>query len=96
MKRFLLVSILLVLLSIPTRSMARTNVFLSFGIGIPAPVFIAPAPVFVAPPPVIVAPSYPVIVQPAPVIITPYGYVIKHKIKHHKIKFEEFEDDDDD
>jgi len=94
MKRFLLVSILLVLLSIPTRSMARTNVFLSFGTGIPALVFIAPAPVFVAPP-VAVVPS-PVIVQPAPVIITPYGYVIKHKIKHHKIKFEEFEDDDDD
>ena len=87
MKRFLLVSILLVLLSIPTRSMARTNVFLSFGTGIPAPVFVAR--------PVAVVPS-PVIVQPAPVIITPYGYVIKHKIKHHKIKFEEFEDDDDD
>lgn len=95
MKRFLLVSILLVLLSIPTRSMARTNVFLSFGIGIPAPVFIAPAPVFVATP-VALVPS-PVIVQPAPVIFTPYGYMIKHKIKHHKIKFvDEFEDDDDD
>lgn len=98
MKRFLLVSILLVLLSIPTRSMARTNVFFSFGIGIFAPVFIAPSPVFVAPPPVVLVPS-PVIAQPAHLIITPYGHVIKvkHKIKHHKIKFmDEFEDDDDD
>ncbi|HZX13006.1 MAG TPA: virulence factor [Thermodesulfobacteriota bacterium] len=95
MKKFSLVVILIVVFIIPTTSMARTNVFLSFGIGIPAPVFIAPNPVFVTPP-VVVAPYYPVIVQPAPVIITPYGYVIKHKIKHHKIKFEEFEDDDDD
>jgi hypothetical protein len=44
-----------------------------------------------------VVPSYPVIIQPAPVIITPYGHVVKHKVKHDKIKFvDEFEDEDDD
>ena len=94
MKKFFIVVILIVVVLLPTTLMARTNIFPSFGIGIPAPVFIAPTPVFVAPP-VVVAPYYPVIVQPAPVIITPYGQVIKHKVSY-KYKPYEYEGDDDD
>ncbi|MCI0454457.1 MAG: hypothetical protein L0Y68_05630 [Candidatus Dadabacteria bacterium] len=90
MKKLLISLIILALVLIPIASMARTNVFLSFGVGIPAPVYVAPAPVFVAPQPVIVAPN-PVYVQPAPVIISPYGQVIKYKYKPY-----EYDDDDDD
>lgn len=100
MNKLFLVAILLLVLLVPATSMARTDVFLNFGIGIPAPVFVAPAPVVVAlPPPVFVAPApvvvYPptVVVQPAPVIVGPPGwYVGKHRgwYKHHK----HFEEDD--
>lgn len=90
MKRLLVLAFLLTLVLIPATSIARTNVFLSFGVGIPAPVYVAPAPVFVAPQPVVVAPN-PVYVQPAPVIISPYGHVIKYKYWPY-----EYDDDDDD
>lgn len=92
MKKLFVSAIVLLVLLVPRVSMARTDVFLNFGIGIPAPVFVAPAPVVVAPPPpVFVAPAivYPptVVVQPAPVIIgSPGWYVGKHHgwYKHHK------------
>jgi hypothetical protein len=93
MKKFLLIGFFLTLFLIPASSMARTNVFLSFGLGIPAPLFVAPAPVYIAPPPYIV--QQPVIVQPAPVIISPYGPFFKHRIKHHEIEFEDYDDYDD-
>jgi hypothetical protein len=93
MKKFLLIGSFLTLFLIPASSMARTNVFLSFGLGIPAPLFVAPAPVYIAPSPYIV--QQPVIVQPAPVIITPYGPFFKHRIKHHEIEFEDYDDYDD-
>ena len=96
MKKLFLVAILLTVFLVPTISMARTDIFLNFGIGIPAPVFIAPfvvaPPVVVAPVPVVISPPA-VVVQPAPVIIGPPGwYVGKHRgwYKHHRhIKFEE-------
>ena len=78
MKKLFLASILFLVLLIPASSMARTDVSLNFGIGIPAPVFIAPSPVVVAPPP-------PVFVQPAPVIV---GHPVWHK-HHRHIRFEE-------
>lgn len=98
MKKLFVATILLSILLLPSVSIARTDVFLNFGIGIPAPVFVAPAPVVVAPPPpVFVAPT-PVIVSPpsvvvqhAPVIVGPPGwYIGKHRgwYKHHK-HFEE-------
>jgi hypothetical protein len=87
MKKLFLVAILLLVFLVPPTSMARTDVFLNFGIGIPAPVFVAPAPVVVvAPPPVIVAPPA-VVIRSAPVIIDPPGwYIGKHRgwYKHHK------------
>jgi hypothetical protein len=93
MKKLFLASILFLVLLVPASSMARTDVFLNFGVGVPAPVFIAPAPVVVAPPPpvfvapapIIVAPPPFVVVQPAPVIVGPPGW---HK-HHRHIKFEE-------
>lgn len=93
MKRLFVASILFLVLLAPASSMARTDVSLNFGIGIPAPVFIAPSPVVVAPPPpvvvapapVIVAPPPPVVVQPAPVIV---GHHVWHK-HHRHIRFEE-------
>jgi len=93
MKKFLLIVFMLALFLIPTSSMARTNFFLSFSVGIPAPIYIAPSPVFVAPPPYFV--PQPLIVQPAPVIIIPYGPYFKHKIKRHEIDFEDYYDYDD-
>jgi hypothetical protein len=92
MKKFLLIVFLLAPFLIPTSSIARTNVFLNFGLGIPAPVYLAPSPVYVAPPPYFV--PQPVIVQPAPVIITPYWPYYKHR-KHHEIDFEDYYDSDD-
>lgn len=97
MKKLLLISVLVVVLSVPATSMARTNVFFNFGIGVPAPVFIAPSPFVVAPAPVFVVPVHPFIVrpvrviEPAPVIIVPRGYVI-----HDQRHFREFEEDEDD
>ncbi|MGB7291962.1 MAG: hypothetical protein WBD99_07310 [Thermodesulfobacteriota bacterium] len=70
MKKLLISLIILGVVLIPATTMARTDVFFNFGIGIPAPVYVAPAPVFVAPQPVVVAPSL-IYVPPAPVIIPP-------------------------
>ncbi|MGB7291545.1 MAG: hypothetical protein WBD99_05190 [Thermodesulfobacteriota bacterium] len=93
MKKFLLIVFLLALFLIPTSSIARTNVFLNFGLGIPAPVYLAPSPVYIAPPPYFV--PQPVIVQPAPVIISPYGPHFKHRIKHHELDFDDYYEYDD-
>ncbi|GIW48152.1 MAG: hypothetical protein KatS3mg078_2029 [Deltaproteobacteria bacterium] len=100
MKEALLTAFLSLLFAffISTDSMAKTDVFFSFGVGFPAPVFVAPAPVFVVPPTVITLPP-PVIVQPAPIFPcppgwyhgNPYGW---HRGKHkgwykHEIEFED-------
>jgi hypothetical protein len=94
MKKLFVSAILLLVVLVPGASMARTDVFLNFGIGIPAPVFVAPAPIVVAPPPpVFIAPapvavySPTVVVEPAPVIIGPPGWYVgsnKGWYKHHK------------
>lgn len=94
MKKLFLASILFLALLVPASSMARTDVSLNFGIGIPTPVFIAPSPVVVAPPPpvfvapapVIVAPPS-VIIQPAPIIVGPNGWHKHHR--HHKFEEED-------
>ena len=96
-KLLLIISVLLAVLFFPAISKARTNVFFNFGIGIPAPVFIARIPVVVAPAPVFVVPIHPFIVrpvrviEPAPVIIVPGGHVI-HNHRH----FRELEEDEGD
>jgi hypothetical protein len=85
MKKLFVSTILLLFLLVPRVSIARTDVFLNFGIGIPVPFFVAPAPVVVYPPSVVV--------QPAPVIVGPPGwYVGNHRgwYKHHK----HFKEDD--
>jgi len=92
MKKFFLLAILFLILLIPTTSMARTDVFLNIGLGIPLPFVIVPAPVVVAPPPIVVAPApvfvpRPVYVQPAPVIYGPPGwYIGRHRgwYKHYR------------
>ncbi len=92
MKRLFLASILFLVLLVPASSMARTDVSLNFGIGIPAPVFIAPSPVVVAPPPPVVVAPAPVIVAPPPVVVQPAPVIVGHHVwhKHHRhIRFEE-------
>jgi PXPV repeat-containing protein len=92
MKKLLLASILFLVLLVPASSMARTDVSVNLGLGIPAPVIIAPnivfiappPPIFVAPAPVIVAPAPAIVVQPDPVIV---GHPVRHK-HHRHIKFE--------
>lgn len=86
MKKYIIIAAALLVLLIPSASMAKTDVFLNFGLGLPLPVYVAPAPVVVAPPPVVVAPapvivSPPVYYQPSPVY---YGgwYVGKHRGGH--------------
>ncbi len=66
MKKLFLVAILLLVFLVPATSMARTNVFLSFGVGIPAPIFVAPV---VVAPSFVTFPTSTVIVEPAPVIV---------------------------
>jgi hypothetical protein len=80
MKKFLVVTGILLFLLIPSTSMAKTDVFFNLGIGLPLPVFVAPAPVIFAPPPPVVvypAPIYappPVFYQSAPVFYGPPGW----------------------
>ena len=76
MKKYFIIAAIFLVLLIPSASIAKTDVFLNFGVGLPFPFFVAPAPVVVAPPPVVVAPapvivSSPVYYQPGPVY---YGY----------------------
>ena len=92
MKKLLISLIILTVLMIPATSMARSDVFVNFGIGIPAPVYVAPAPVFIVPQPVVVQPR-PIFVQPPPVIVNPYGHVIKYK--HYRYDYDDDDDDDD-
>ena len=86
MKKIFLLATLLAILLIPAISMARTDVFFNFGIGFPAPFFVAPAPVF-APAPVVVAPGFvfsrpvrvvrPVrVIRPGRVVVFPHRRVI--------------------
>jgi len=92
MKKFYLVAILFLILVIPTTSMARTDVFVNIGLGIPLAFFIAPAPVVIAPQPIFVAPApvfvpRPVFVRPAPIIYAPPGwYICRHRgwYKHYR------------
>jgi hypothetical protein len=97
MKKLFLVAVLITVLAIPATSMAGTDFFINFGIGLPAPVYVAPSPVYFAPPPVIVAPR-PVFIQPAPVFIAPYGHLKyhKHHKKHYKHYYKYYDDDYDD
>ncbi len=88
MKKLLLISVLLAILSVPATSMARANVFFNFGIGVPSPAFIAPGPVVIAPAPVFVVPVRPIrVIESAPAIIVPHRYVV-HNHRHFR-KFEE-------
>lgn len=93
MKKLFLASILFLVFLVPASSMARTDVSLNFGIGIPTPVFIAPSPVVVAPPPpVFVAPAPVIVATPPSVIVQAAPVIIVHPVwhKHHRhIKFEE-------
>ncbi|MGH7901388.1 MAG: hypothetical protein ACRENZ_06585 [Thermodesulfobacteriota bacterium] len=92
MKKFFLLAIPFLFLLIPTTSMARTDVFVNIGLGIPLPFFIAPAPAVIAPQPIFVAPApvfvpRPVFVRPAPIIYAPPGwYIGKHRgwYKHYR------------
>ncbi len=93
MKKFFVIATILSLLLVPTTSMARTDVFLNIGLGIPLPFFVAPVPVIVAlPPQVVVVPapvvvSPPVFVRPAPIFFGPPGYYVgKHRgwYKHYR------------
>jgi hypothetical protein len=92
MKKLILASILFLALLVPASSMARTDVSVNFGVGIPAPVFIAPSPVIVAPPPpVLVAPAPAIVVAPPAVVVQPAPVFVVHSVwhKHHRhIKFE--------
>jgi hypothetical protein len=93
MKRLLLIFVLLAVLAIPATSMAKTDVFVNFGLGVPGPVYVAP--------PVVVYPR-PYIVHPAPVIISPYGHYIRyhkpyrHHHRYHKRYYKHHKYDDDD
>ncbi len=92
-KNFFVVATILSFLLVSTTSMARTDVSLNIGLGIPLPFFVAQVPVIaVPPPPVVVVPapvvvSPPVFIQPAPVIIGhPGWYIGKHRgwYKHYR------------
>ena len=87
MKKILLLATLLMILLIPATSMARTDVFFNFGLGFPAPLFVAPAPVF-APAPVVFAPGF-VFSRPVrvvrPVRVIRPGRVVVFPHRHRRV-----------